>query len=196
LTPTEIISARHWLASAQSGRQKVGNAFWSQCGKEVDPLAGSGKNAVIQRAANLPAVAQAERVQMVSLLYERPVRCRLHSLAVHQRVHPELPCDSVDAPILPNLWVPDFLIASQAAVATDYDALRRHALVELILKRHRLVQPQCLQLAFGKLYLHVLQVSEGVLSQAGGDVPFWLRGWRDRRVPPHQSASPWLSISD
>jgi hypothetical protein len=66
--------------------------------------------------------------------------------------------------------------------------------VKLILKRHRLVQTQRFQLAFCKLYLHVLQVSEGVLGEAGGDIPFWLRGWRNRGVLPHQIESPCWSM--
>jgi hypothetical protein len=123
---------------------------------------------MIQCAANLAAVAQTKSVQIVPILYERHAGPCRNAPAVLQRLHKERPVDLADGTVDLIDRVPDRLIARKTAVATDYDPLRTERPVKLILKRHRLIQPESLQLALCKLMLNVLQVAQRVLGEAGG----------------------------
>lgn len=166
LTPTQITFARPWSGSARSGRLKVGNASWSQCGAEVDPPPVAGQNKVVQRATNLAAVTQAKRIQVVTRLYERPVGLGWNTLAVHQRVHPKWAADLTDDPVQLGDGIPHRLIPRQTSVASDHNPFACHATMELFLFRHWLVEPDGLNTTFRDLLLQLLHGVQRVLRHA------------------------------
>jgi hypothetical protein len=154
------------LESARSGRQKVGNAFWSQCGAEVDPLPVAGKNKVVQRATDLAAGTQVKRIQVVTRLYERLVGLGRNSLPIHQRVHPEWAADLTDDPVQFGDGIPYRLIPSQTSVSSDHNPFACHATMELFLFRHWLVEPDGLNATFRDLLLQLLHGVQRVLGHA------------------------------
>jgi hypothetical protein len=88
---------------------------------------------------------------------------RHHSPAVNG-LHPELVVDLADFYVPAPHGVPDWLVAGKTAVSTQDDPLGSHALVHLLLVRHRLVEPEGLYLAALQLRLEVLQDAQAVLS--------------------------------
>jgi hypothetical protein len=110
---------------------------------------------VIQRASNLPSIAQAKRIKIIPALHKRLPGAAFSHPAIPQRLNVEILSDAYYEPVLASDWVVDRLVASQAAISADQKAFARHALVEFLLLGHGDIQSQSFDPALCQFNLHI-----------------------------------------